>query len=112
MNNRTDNHPNEEALVDYALNEADEKLPAHIEQCVQCSEYVEEIRMVSRDLAAIDDEPVPERINTKILAIARGRRPHNYVLTFLQTWYKNPFLIGLMTIGLVMLLYLVYMLQM
>ena len=105
-------HPTEEALVECALHERDELLLAHIEQCTQCSDYVEEIRMVSRDIAAIDDEPIPERVNAKILAIARSKRPGNFLYTFVQTWYRNPFLIGLVTVGLVLLLYALFMLQM
>jgi hypothetical protein len=104
-------HPTEEALVECALHPADEELLAHIEQCTQCSEYVEDIRMVSKEITALDDEPVPERVNAKIMAIARSKRPENYVMTFLQNWYKNPFLIGLATIALIMLLYTMVMLH-
>ena len=102
-------HPTEESLVECALHPADAELLAHIEQCTQCSEYVEEIRMVSHEITALDDESVPERINVKILAIAHSKRPENYVLTFLQNWYKNPFLIGLVTIALILLLYVLVM---
>jgi hypothetical protein len=107
MNTTASHHPTEEALVECALHEGDEMLLAHIEQCTQCSEYIEDIRLVTRDITALDDEPVPERINAAILSIARKRQPDNYVLNFLQTWYKNPFLIGMVTIGIVLLLYAV-----
>ena len=111
MNYTATHHPTEEALVECALHPGDEELLAHIEQCTQCSDYVDDIRMVSEEITALDDEPVPERVNTKILAIARSKRPENYVLNFLQNWYKNPFLIGLVTIALIMLLYALVMLQ-
>lgn len=106
------NHPTEEALVECALNVGDGKILAHIEQCSQCSDYIEEVRTVSRDIAAIDDEPVPERLASKILAIAHCKRPENFVMTFLQTWYNNPFLIGLATVGAILLLYAVLSLHM
>jgi hypothetical protein len=111
MSLSTIHHPTEEALVDCALHESDEKLLAHIEECTQCSEFVEEIRMVTRDIAAIDDEPVPERVNAAILAISRSKRPGNFLFTFIQNWYRNPFLIGLATIGLILLLYAVLVLH-
>ncbi|MBN1307899.1 MAG: hypothetical protein JXA18_08285 [Chitinispirillaceae bacterium] len=105
MNSTMNDHPTDEALIECALEESDGKLRVHIEQCPQCSDYIEEIRTVSRDIAAIEDEPVPERLATKILAIAHGKRPENYVMTFLQTWHKNPFLIGCATAGAILLLY-------
>jgi hypothetical protein len=111
MNNTLSHHPTEEALVDYALHDADEALLEHIEQCMECSEFVEDIRTVGNDIASLDDEPVPERLSAAILAITRKKRPENYVLNFLQSWYKNPFLIGIVTIGMVLLLYVVLLLH-
>lgn len=107
MNYTASQHPTEDVLVDCALHEGDAMLLAHIEQCTQCSEYIDDIRTVSNDISALDDEPIPERINAAILSIARKKRPDNYVLNFLQTWYKNPFLIGMVTIAIVLLLYAV-----
>ena len=111
MNYTASHHPTEDALVECALHECDEMLLTHIEQCTQCSEYVEDIRTVRRDIEALDDEPIPERVNAAILAIARKKRPENYVFTFLQSWYKNPFLIGIITVGVILLLYAVLMLH-
>ena len=111
MNSTMTNHPTDEALVECALDECDAKILAHIEQCSQCSDYIEAIRTVSRDIAAIEDEPVPERLAAKILAIAHSKRPDNYLMTFLQTWYKNPFLIGIATVGVILLLYALLSLQ-
>lgn len=102
-----DRHPAEDALIDYALHESDAEILSHIEECAQCGDFVTEIRMVTSDIADIDDEPVPQRVCDAILAISRGRRSENYLLTFLQNWYRNPFLIGLATIGLILLLYAV-----
>lgn len=107
MNSTASYHPTEEALVECALHEGDKLLLAHIEQCTQCSEYIEDIRTVSRDIVSLDDEPIPERINTAILSIARKKRPENYMVNFLQSWYKNPFLIGIVTVGIILLLYAV-----
>lgn len=98
-------HPSEEVLVECALHEADAVLLAHIEQCAECSEFVEDIRMVGHDISSLDDEPIPERINAAILAIARKKRPENYVWNFIQSWYKNPFLVGIVTIAVILLLY-------
>ncbi len=112
MNHATFNHPSEEALVECALHECDEMLLAHIEECVQCREFVDEIRTLSNEIADIEDDPVPERLCAKILAISRSRRPQNYLLTFLQHWYKKPFLIGIVTIGAILLLYALMSLNM
>ena len=111
MSTTMTNHPTEDALVECALNEGDAMLLAHIEQCSRCSDYVEEIRTMSREIASLDDEPVPERLGASILAIARGKRPQNYVWTFLQTWYKRPFLIGIVTVGVILLLYVLLVLH-
>ena len=105
MNYTTSHHPTEETLVECALHEADALLLEHIEQCAECSEFVEDIKTVQRDIVSLEDEPVPERISAAILAISRKRRPENYVLNFLQTWYKNPFLIGVLTVAVILLLY-------
>lgn len=67
---------------------------------------------MSRDIASLDDEAVPQRLSASILAIAAsGKQPQNYVWTFLQTWYKRPFLIGIATIGVILLLYALLMLH-
>jgi hypothetical protein len=108
MSYTTTHHPTEEALCDCALHECDEELLKHIEQCVQCSEYVEGIRSISHDIASIKDEPVPERLNAAIMAITRCKEKSR-IVTVVQTWYKNPFVIGILTIGLILLLYAVYM---
>jgi len=101
-------HPTEEALCACALHECDEELLKHIEQCAACSEYVEEIRTISHDIASIEDEPVPERLNASIMAITRAKEKSR-VVTILQTWYKNPFLIGILTIAVILLLYALVM---
>jgi predicted anti-sigma-YlaC factor YlaD len=111
MTTTTSSHPTEEMLFEYALNEGDLALPDHLERCTECSDYIEEVRTVARDIAAMEPAPVPERLSTAILAISRSRRPQNFIQTFLQTWYKNPFIIGLATVGAVLLLYALFSLQ-
>ncbi len=103
--NTTTTHPTEEVLVECALDKGNEVQLEHIKQCPQCRDYVEEIRSVYKDISSIDEEPVPERLAAKILAISRSKRPQNFVWNFLQTWYKNPFLIGIVTVGAILLLY-------
>lgn len=105
MNYTASQHPSEETLVECALHEADAALLAHIEQCTECSEFVDDIRTIRDGISSLDDEPVPERINAAILALARKKRPENFVVNFIQSWYKNPFLIGIVTITVIMLLY-------
>lgn len=112
MSNPAITHPSEDTLVEYALHECDEMLLAHIGECVQCREFVEEILTLSNDIATIEDDPVPERLCEKILAISRSRRSRNYLLTFLQSWYKKPFLIGIATVGAILLLYALMLLNM
>ena len=111
MNYTLSEHPPEEALVECALHEADAALLAHIEQCSECSGFVDDIKSVSGDIASFDDEPVPERLSATILAIARKKRPENFLVTFLQSWHKNPFLIGIVTIAIILLLYAVLMMH-
>lgn len=109
MSYTTLHHPTEEALCACALHECDEELLKHIEQCTTCSEFVEDMRSISEEIASIKDEPLPERLDAAIMAIARHKEKSR-VVTILQTWYKNSFLIGMLTIGIVLLLYAVVML--
>ncbi len=104
-------HPAEDLLVECALCEGESTVLEHVEHCPRCSEFVGEVRAVTRDIAAIDDEPVPERVCARILAIAHNGKPDNFVQTFLQTWYRKPFIIGLATIALVLLLYTIFILN-
>lgn len=109
MSYTTLHHPTEELLCECALYECDEELLKHIESCSECSEYVEDIRSISKDIAQIPDEPVPQRLDATILAIARHKEKSR-VVTILQTWYKKPFLVGMFTVGAILLLYAVVML--
>lgn len=104
-------HPTEEALCECALHECNDELVKHLGECTQCNEFVEDVRTISHDIAALKDEPVPERLDAAILAITRCKEK-NRIVTALQTWYKHPFWIGIVTIGFILLLYAVFSLIM
>lgn len=108
MRYSTTSHPSEDALVEYALDTYDEELLQHIEQCSSCSEFVEEITHISGDIKTIAEEEIPERTQARIIAIARCKRK-SHVEVAIQTWYKNPFLIGILTVAFILLLYAVAM---
>ncbi len=111
MSYTTTRHPTEEALCNCALNECDDKLREHIDRCPQCSTFVKEIRSLSHDIASIEDEPVPERLNAAVLAITRFKGKQ-HITAILTTWYISPLFLGMMALGMILLLYVELVLMM
>ncbi|NLE00482.1 MAG: DUF3379 domain-containing protein [Fibrobacter sp.] len=102
------NHPSEEILVGCALDEIDAEVAKHISECDTCNEFVKDIRAIEKDIETIGEAEIPEYLNKKVLSITKMNRPGNYLQSFLQNWYKNPFFYGMLTILAVILSYIVF----
>jgi hypothetical protein len=88
-------HPTEEALYRCILNECDEATRHHLEQCSQCSDIVNSLRTISRDISSIAEVPVPEELDDAVLAIT-SRSPKNGRQAALPFWSLNPLSLGLL----------------
>ena len=110
MNQLPDEHPSEDALITYALHGKGEVRNEHIESCPSCSRYVKEIRAIKKTIQSLPDEDVPEKIRKAILTSIKGKNLYldewsNFEVT---TWYKNPLVVGLGTIGAIVFLYIFF----
>ena len=98
-------HPVEDALVNYALGEADGAVERHCSECPACARYVKEIRDVQQKLRSLEEYDIPERIGAAILT-GTGRKNQNIptVISFVSL-YRHPVVIGIMALLLILLLY-------
>jgi hypothetical protein len=92
------NHPSEDSLISCALLEGDEEVSEHLFQCETCNEFVEDIRIICNDISSIEEEDVPLSLQKRILNITKRKKTHCRLLDFIQTWYRNPLVIGMITI--------------
>lgn len=107
MNYTAINHPSEEILTDCALDVVDSEVEHHLSECQQCKEFIEDVRMISNDIASLGEQDVPQHLHEKILSICRNKM-HKNLLTFIQSWYKNPFFYGILTILFSVFMYVVF----
>lgn len=96
MSYSTSCHPSEEVLTGCALEKADTDVLHHLDQCAECSEFVEDVRTIKNEIAALGDEQIPMYLHEKIMAIVHQKK-HSMIITFIQNWYKNPFFYGILT---------------
>ena len=103
------NHPPEDSLISCALLERDEEISEHLFQCGSCSEFVEDIRTICNDISSIEDEDIPLSLQKKIYHITKKRAKHYRFLNFIQTWYRNPVVIGMIAVFAVLFSFFFYM---
>lgn len=109
-----DEHPDENRLMAYALDNRDRNITKHIETCPSCSRYIKEIRTIREVLSNFPDKEVPDKLRKRI---NQSLKNQNSILHLcfdfsLNNWYKNPLIIGLGISALAIFLYffLVFML--
>ena len=108
MNYSIDNHPSEEVLLENALHfDGEEEIRAHLNECEECSEFVDEMQMIGKDICDIKEEDIPFQLQSKILSITKKKQGKS-VVVYLQNWYKNPFLFGLITALSAVMLFVVF----
>lgn len=109
MNCINDDHPTDEKLTEYALNNSDEYIKIHILSCPSCSRHIKEIRSVKTILQTIPDEEVPEKLQKVLKKTTNSTYSITSWFEFtLINWYKNPLIIGLGIIGAVVFFFLFF----
>jgi len=101
------NHPSEEVLTDCVLDKIDAEVEHHLEECSECKEFVDDLRTISNDIAALEDKEVPQHVFEKIMAISHQKK-RSKILTFVQSWYKNSFFYGILTVLFVIIMYAIF----
>ncbi len=103
------NHPTEDSLVSFALQlDGDEEVRKHLDDCQECLEYTDEIRMVGEDIEKIEEQEIPSDVQNRILSIARKKTGMENVSLLLRDWYKKPFLYGLFSALAAVMFYLIF----
>ncbi|MFP4013439.1 MAG: anti-sigma factor family protein [Chitinispirillaceae bacterium] len=101
-------HPTEEELIEYALGEqVREDVKEHVQSCHKCREYIEEMRDVKEVFQSLEDIEVSPSVTKKIFSATKDKTLHSRAMVYMQSWYKYPFLLGLLTIGAVLLFYFI-----
>ncbi len=110
MNNLINEHPSEDTLVSYAVQDVDTGIEEHIAACSSCSEYIEDIRDIKRGIEGLPEVDVPEAVRKAILKNIRSRSflPGTWFHFDILTWYKNPFLLGIGAVLFILFLYIFF----
>jgi hypothetical protein len=98
-------HPTEEQLMEFALDGSGvPDIGRHVESCAACATTVAEFRTVCERVASIDEEDIPERVERRVLNIARHGRSRGGPAG-IGALLSNPFLIALIVALVVVFLY-------
>ncbi len=110
MNQLQDTHPGEDDLIAYAVNGEEGVHKEHIESCPACARYVKEIRTIKTTIQSLPDKEVPEKIRKAILSSIKHRSlfGNQWFHFEISTWYKNPIVVGLGVVGIVIFLYIFF----
>jgi hypothetical protein len=108
MNYMVDEHPNDDMLTTYAIDSKEGDISTHIQSCPSCSRYVKEIRAIKDSLQVLPDEEAPEKLRGTILKTINSKHSIlNSWLNFAWTnWFRNPFIIGIGIIWVIIFLYI------
>jgi hypothetical protein len=113
MNEQSDQkHPAEEDLMEFALGNGRKELRAHVTACEVCARTVKEFGEVGRQVASLADEEVPDRVEQRVLKLARHGPVHGHQGAKgpgqgfgIGALFSNPVLITLLILLLLMVLY-------
>jgi len=97
-------HPTEEQLMELAISGGNAELREHVLGCPSCARTVDEFKEVKKQVASLEDEDVPVRLERRIFSMARRDRPAG-LWQGLQAVVANPFLIALAVAMVVIFLY-------
>ena len=100
----SNDHPSEEQLMEFALEGGAREIEGHVAGCAACAKTVEEFRAVKKQVASIDEEDVPERLERRVLSITRHGRSSG-LFSGLQALFANPLLTAVFVAVVVILLY-------
>lgn len=106
MGYTTIEHPTEEELIEFALGEqVRQDIEEHVRSCPKCSEYIEEMKDVKEAFQSLEDIEVSPSVTKNIFAATKDKTFQSRAMVYMQNWYRYPFLLGLLTIGAVLLFY-------
>jgi hypothetical protein len=97
-------HPSEEQLMEFAIEGGAPEIRRHVKECAPCAKTVAEFLAVKQQVASLDEEDIPERLERRVLGIARHRHVTG-IFSGLQALFANPFLIAAIVAIVVVLLY-------
>ncbi len=108
MNLLIDEHPTDEILTTYAVEENENDISTHIESCPSCSRYVKEMRIIKDSLETLPDEKTPDKLRGSIQKAIKDKNNNaRSGLNFIWTnWFKNPFIIGIGIVWAIIFIYI------
>lgn len=110
MNQLNNEHPHDDRLIAYAMNGDYGDIKNHVDSCPSCSRYVKELRTIKIALQSLPDEEVPEKLRKAILRTIKNKS--HYLSQWFEfncaTWYKNPFILGIGIICVIIFLYIFF----
>jgi hypothetical protein len=100
---RAQEHPSEERLIEFAINgQNDREIAGHCASCATCNAVVNELRAVKDTITSSDDCEIPERVKKNIFTITHKKPEYiSYLNNSLLQWYKNPVLMALGVVAIV-----------
>ena len=110
MNHMNDEHPVDTVLLEHALYNEHTDIKEHIESCPSCSRQVKEARILNQVLQSIPEEDVPEKLRGAIIkSIKNKHKPLTQSFEYnIETWYRNPLIIGIGIILAVLFFYIFF----
>ena len=103
-------HPTEDLLTEHALNGGLSAIGEHLKNCRECSDFVDQVKLLRNAFQEIEEERVPIRIRERIFkAASTGRKKSGVFLHLIGYNNRFPFLIGILTIFIVLLFYFLFM---
>lgn len=95
-------HPSEEQLMEYALGKGDDRsIAEHCASCSICKKEVENLKEAGKFVQSINDEDIPDELESRILNRFIQRNSSQGILQFLS----SPFFIALLVIFMVIILW-------
>lgn len=105
MSTQSNEHPIKDLLAEFAMGEKNSDIEEHISSCVECQEYINEVKSVTSVLEKFPEDDVPFNLQDKILKSVNKKGPAWFEFNSTKR-ILNPFIISLGLIGLTILLYI------
>lgn len=108
MNTEKDEHPSQEQLAEFAVENGDQAVARHLEACPSCARYVKELHALAQALHALPDADLPDQVWKNVNAALHKKKFLWLSVSDITVtnWHKNPLLICLALIALILFLYI------
>jgi hypothetical protein len=102
-----DEHPSQEQLAEFAVENTDQTIARHLEACPSCARYMKELHAVAQALHGLPDEDIPDQVWKNVNAVLHKKKFLWLSVSDISVtnWHKNPLLICLALIALILFLY-------